>query len=342
MSALPPTGDDGAFWHLWLSPYYLPAITTGDELGVFAAISGEAKTTAPLAEELDVNARALEILLGLLAALGMVERRSGAWRATALSRTWMHPEGDGYYGPLLGGFRNNYPLHKQMMATLKAGDVQAREGHKTFVEEWERGDLPLEQAKGAAAFMHSHSVANSIATARMPVWKDVESVLDVGGGSGVFAIELARTQPHLSATILEIGTMCEAAQEYIDRAAIQDKVATTAVDMFRENWPTGFDAHFFSNIFHDWSEKTNRLLAEKSFASLKSGGRIVLHEILMDDTGTGPLIAAAFSMLMLLGTRGKQYSLPELTDILEGAGFVDVEAQRTGGGYYSLVTARKP
>jgi len=62
----------------------------------------------------------------------------------------------------------------------------------------------------------------------------------------------------------------------------------------------------------------------------------------MDDDYTGPYQAAAFSLLMLIGTLGKQYSLAELRDVLEAAGFVDVEAQRTGGGYYSLVSARKP
>jgi acetylserotonin N-methyltransferase len=45
---------------------------------------------------------------------------------------------------------------------------------------------------------------------------------------------------------------------------------------------------------------------------------------------------------MLIGTLGKQYSLPEFRAILESAGFIDVEAVRTGGGYYSLVSARKP
>ncbi len=112
--------------------------------------------------------------------------------------------------------------------------------------------------------------------------------------------------------------------------------------MFTQRWPRGHDAHFFSNIFHDWSEDTCRLLASKSFEALPSGGHILLHEILMDDDGCGPLPAAAFSLLMLLGTRGKQYSLPELRQILEPAGFVDLEAARTGGGYYSLVSARKP
>jgi 3-hydroxy-5-methyl-1-naphthoate 3-O-methyltransferase len=171
--------------------------------------------------------------------------------------------------------------------------------------------------------------------------ENVTSLLDVGGGSGVFSIEIARANPQLSATILEIDTMCVAAQAYIDKAGA-DRVTTLACDMFRQDWPTGHDAHFFSNIFHDWSDETCRMLAAKSFAALPSGGRILLHEILMNDDGTGPLIPAAFSMLMLLGTKGKQFSLPELKGFLEGAGFVDVQAERTGGGYYSLVTARKP
>lgn len=340
MSALPATGDDGEFWKLWLSSHYLPCITVADEVGTFAAISGEALDTATLAERIAVEPRALAIHLGLLAALGMVERREAKWRATSLARTWMHPEAEGYYGPMLAGFRSTLPLHDRMLASLNSGDKA--DGHVTFVEEWERGDLPLEQAKFIAAFMHSHSVASSKSVARLPRFGAVRSLLDVGGGSGVFSIEIARAWPNLHATILEIGTMCAAAQAYIDKSGSADRVTTTTVDMFRDDWPTGHDAHFFSNIFHDWSDKTCRLLAEKSYAALAPGGRIMLHEILMDDDGTGPLVAAAFSMLMLLGTRGRQYTFGELREFLEAAGFVDVAAERTGGGWYSLVSARKP
>lgn len=339
MSALPATSDDGEFWKLWLSGHHLPCITCADEVGIFTAISGEALTTEALAAKLGVDARALAIHLGLLAALGMVERREAKWRATSLARTWMHPEAEGYYGPLLAGMRGSGPLHAQMVQSLKTGEKRTE---NAFVEEWERGELPLEQAKFIAAFMHSHSVANSKAVARLPLFGEARSLLDVGGGSGVFSIELAKCWPQLAATIMEIATMCEAAQAYIDKAAIADRVTTTAVDMFRHDWPTGHDAHFFSNIFHDWSDQTCQMLASKSFAALARGGRIMLHEILMDDDGTGPLVAAAFSMLMLLGTRGRQYTLPELRGFLEGAGFVDVSAERTGGGWYSLVSARKP
>jgi acetylserotonin N-methyltransferase len=45
---------------------------------------------------------------------------------------------------------------------------------------------------------------------------------------------------------------------------------------------------------------------------------------------------------MLVGTLGKQYSLAEFRDILEGVGFTGVQAVRTGGDYYSLVSAHRP
>lgn len=340
MTALPATSDDAAFWDIWLTPYYLPCVTVADEIGTFAAISSEALTTAGLAEKLGVNARALGIHLALLEALGMVELHCGQWRATALARTWMHPDGEGYYGPLLGGFRASLPYHASMLESLKTGDSAS--GHLSMVNEWERGALPQDMAHFIAAFMHSHSVAASKAVVRLGEFSAIKSLLDVGGGSGVFAIEATKANPALAATILEIDTMCVAAQAFIDKAGASSRVSTLALNMFEQEWPSGHDAHFFSNIFHDWSDATNRLLARKSFEALPSGGTIMLHEILLNDDGTGSLVATAFSMLMLLGTRGKQYSLPEFRDILESAGFVDVSAQRTGGGYYSLVTARKP
>jgi acetylserotonin N-methyltransferase len=112
--------------------------------------------------------------------------------------------------------------------------------------------------------------------------------------------------------------------------------------MFTQPWPTGYGAHFLSNIFHDWSDATCLLLARKSFDALPAGGYILLHEMLMDEDGCGPLTTACFSMLMLQGTRGRQYTLTELRGFLKAAGFVDVSSQTTGGGYYSLVSARKP
>jgi acetylserotonin N-methyltransferase len=315
-------------------------ITAADEVGTFAALSARALTTAQLAAQIGVDARALGIHLGLLAALGFVERRDERWRATAAARTWLHPEGEGYYGPVIHRYRVVESLHKELVETLRTGDKSGTQ--PSAAEEWERGEMPAEMAQPLTAFMNAHSRASSRGVAVQPWFADVRSLLDVGGGSGIFAIALARVHRALSATVMEIEAVCREADRYIAAAGVGERVKTQAVNMFTQDWPAGHDAHFFSNIFHDWSDPTCRLLARKSFAALAPGGRVFLHEMLMDDDGCGPLVAAAFSLMMLLGTRGRQYSLPELRVFLEGAGFVDVDAVRTGGGYYSLVSARKP
>jgi acetylserotonin N-methyltransferase len=241
---------------------------------------------------------------------------------------------------MLGIFRERELLHKQMLATLRTGSRP--QGGLSSVDEWERGAMTPEFANFITAFMNAHSQAAARGVAAQPLFSEVRSLLDVGGGSGIFPIRLAKAWPELRATVMEITQVCAEADQYIAAAGVQAQVSTQAVNMFTENWPRGHDAHFFSNIFHDWSDATCRILARKSFEALPAGGRILLHEMLMDDDGCGPLAPAAFSMMMLLGTKGRQYSLPELRGFLEAAGFADIEAWRTGGGYYSLVMARKP
>jgi acetylserotonin N-methyltransferase len=110
--------------------------------------------------------------------------------------------------------------------------------------------------------------------------------------------------------------------------------------MFRAAWPQGYDAHFFSNIFHDWSFETCLDLARSSHAALPPGGRILLHEMLLDDSGAAPLPAVIFSLLMAMGTKGQQFTFPQLRELLEQAGFRKVSCQMSYG-YYSLVSAEK-
>lgn len=340
MSALPHTRDDRAIWDTWTSAYHMPVVTVADEVGTFAALADAALPTPALAAQLQVDARALQIHLGVLAALGYVERREGRWQATALARTWLHPQGSGYYGPLLHRNRQRDPLHAQLLATLRTGAKP--DSHQSAVQEWERGEMPAAMAGPLTAYMDAHSRAAALAVAQQPLFAQLPRVLDVGGGSAIFSIELARAWPQLSATVMEIPAICTEADGYIARAGVGAQVRSQALNMFTQDWPTGYAAHLLSNIFHDWSDETCGLLARKSFAALAPGGRILLHEMLMDDDGCGPLTTACFSVLMLLGTRGRQYTLAELRQILEAAGFVDVSAQTTGGGYYSLVSARKP
>jgi 3-hydroxy-5-methyl-1-naphthoate 3-O-methyltransferase len=341
MSALPPTIDDTAMWDAWQSQFRLPILNTNIEVGTFRALSSGAFSTEELAVALEVDARALAMHLAALCSMGFVEKRLGKWRATHVARTWLHPDAKGYWGHFFGQIDRNEHLRGRLLETLRTGK-RPEEGTDQRPAGWEAGTMPQEVAENIARFMHAHSQAPALGAARQPVFGELTHLMDVGCGSGVYGIEIARANPGLEVTLMDLKEVAAEAAKYVAAEGMESRIRTAGVNMFEQEWPQGPDGHLFCNVFHDWSDETNRDLARRSFDALPSGGRIFLHEILMDDDYTGPFPAASFSLLMLIGTLGKQYSLAEFREILESAGFVDVEAQRTGGGYYSLVSARKP
>lgn len=333
-----PSVDDKAIWDLWLSMHHLPAVTAAEETGVFDALCEAPLSFEALADKLSLNRRALSALMAMLCGLNLVTRREGLYRPTPVTHAYLKSGSEYFWGSLFSSYKDESPVHKQLLELLKQGETDMT-GRP--VQGWAAGKITPEAAQFIAKFMHAHSLPAAVAAARSGVFRGVKKFLDVGGGSGVFAIAAAQRDPALKATIMDLDTMCAAAEEiFIKGSGVESRVDTAAVDMFREDWPQGYDALFFSNVFHDWNEETNAELAKKSYDALPSGGRIFLHEMLMNDNEDGPLTTASFSMLMLRGTQGKQYTFRELKDILEGAGFTGVEATQTSP-YYSVVSAGK-
>jgi acetylserotonin N-methyltransferase len=321
---------------------WLPAVTVADELGIFDSLAQQPATPAELAERQQLDVRAAEILLALLTSLGFLVAYQSRYQVSETSRNFLLRQSPFYWGGVFLQYRRTNTLHNSIRGKLTRKQ-QPGVGHsaeKPPVEAWESGKMDLDTARGIAAFMHSHSLPAATGAALHGDFAGVSRLLDVGGGSGCFSIALAQRHQQLRCTVMELPAMCEVAREYIEAGGVAERVDATHVDMFREAWPRGYDAMFFSNIFHDWSDETNVQLAARAFEALPTGGRICLHEMLLDDTGNAPRTAAAFSMLMLVSTRGRQFTFRQLKTLLEGAGFGDIAVTATYG-YYSLVCGVK-
>ena len=331
-----PVVDDTPVWDAWLGLYQTPAISVALELGIFEQLEDPAETDELVART-GFSERGLKALLGMLKCLRLLDRRDGRWQLNNTSRAYMLQSSPYFWGPFFSYMAASLPIHQLLLDNVKG--VATGEGRP--VQGWEEGAIDEDLARRLTDFMHCHSIAPAAGLARTCDFSDVRRLLDVGGGSGCYAFSIALANPDLRATVMELPTICKVAEDYIAKAGAADRVDTRVVDMFREDWPRGYDCHFFANVFHDWSLETCAELARSSFAALEPGGRICLQEMLLDDTGDGPIQPIAFSVLMCLGTKGQQFTLAELKEILEGAGFADVGAQRSYG-YYSLVTGRKP
>jgi acetylserotonin N-methyltransferase len=308
---------------------------------VFQSLAEGPATAAETAQRLGFNQRATDVLLAMLAALGLVVIRAGRHEVAELTRIYLLPRSPFYWGPLL---RTIGVLPQQRMALIRAlraaNDLPAVMPGELPSHAWANGRMERARADSVSRVMHCHSLSAAVGAARNADFTGVTRLLDVGGGSGCFSIAIAQNHADIRCTVMDLHTVCETARQYIDQGGVADRVDTVAVDMLREAWPRGYDGIFFSNVFHDWNAETNLSLARRAYDALPRGGRIFLHEMLLADDGSGPITTASFSMLMLFGTQGRQYSLGELREILTNAGFADVRARETYG-YYSVVSAKK-
>lgn len=342
MSAPFPICDDQPIWDLWLSSIWLPSVMVATELGVFESLAPGPRPSRDIALALRLKPRGCDTLMRMLVALDLLFLREGEYQLTPVARQFLLKDDPYFWGHVWPAYSTSSATARRLRDALKLQVAEANEPvtDPPVVAAWESGQVNLEQAVGIARFMNSHSMAAAAGLARSVDLSGVRRLLDVGGGSGCFSIALAECHPQLHCTLLDLPAMCQVAATAIGASPARSRIDTTSVDFFRDPWPEGYDGHFFSNVLHDWSFETCTDLAARSRAALVPGGRILLHEMLLDDQGTGPRTAAAFSMLMLAGTQGQQFTFGELRGILLGAGFGHISVQPSYG-YYSLITGIK-
>jgi O-methyltransferase domain len=339
-----PNSDARDVWEIYLSPTWMTALLAADELGVLESIADAPGSTEVLSSRLGLNARALGAVLALLASLGYLVPRQGRYHITDATRHHLLPSSPFYWGGVWASMRNGNSHYARLREALTTPDpveeIPAASGDRN-IDAWASGDLGAEAAASMMKYMHSHSAAAAIGVAQSDLFASTRRLLDVGGCSGVFSIALASRHPGLTCTIMDLPAVCELTPDYVKERGLEDKIDTYAADMFRDPWPHGYDAVFFSNIFHDWRPVTCLALARRAFGALPSGGTIYLHEMLLDDDGSGPRTAAAFSVLMALSTQGQQFTFAQLESLLTEAGFVDIECCSTSP-LYSVIRGRKP
>jgi acetylserotonin N-methyltransferase len=82
-------------------------------------------------------------------------------------------------------------------------------------------------------------------------------------------------------------------------------------------------------IVHDWTEEKILQLFQRIFASLPSGGALLIAEKLLLEDKSGPRWGHMQNLNMLTCTEGKERTLAEYEALLTRAGFEDVVACRT-------------
>ncbi len=305
----------------------------------FTWLADHPSDKATLCRELGIIERPTDVMLTLFAAMGLVEARDGVFHATATAREHLVKHSPWFLGPYYASLKDR-PVLKDYVSVLRTGRTANWGGFKD-AQDWAKAMEDETFANHFTAAMDCRGVYLGAAMARHLDGTGRERLLDIAGGSGIYACAIVAKHPHLRATVFEKPPVDAVARRAIEKRGFTDLVSVVAGDIFATELPGGFDLHLISNVLHDWDEPVAKQILAKSARALKPGGLLVLHDAHINETKTGPLPVAKYSALLMHSTEGKCYSLAEMRGYLDELGLTDFRFQETAVDR-SIITVRKP
>jgi 3-hydroxy-5-methyl-1-naphthoate 3-O-methyltransferase len=314
-------------------------ITALVHLDLFTWLAAHPATEAEICAALDLVGRPADVMLTLLVAMDLLERRGGVYHLTPLAREHLVSTSPWFLGPYYASLKER-PVCLDLLKVLRTGKP-ANWGSQANERDWHKAMESDAFAASFTAAMDCRGVYLAQAVATAVDFSGERHLLDIAGGSGIYACAIVARWPHLRATVLEKPPVDRISAAAIAKRGYAGQVAVLPGDMMTAPFPAAPDAHLYSNVLHDWDVPVVRKLLRKSFDALPSGGIVVIHDAFLNAAKTGPLHVAEYSVLLMHSSEGRCYSVAEMEEYLSDAGFAAVDYV-PGAAVRGVVTGTKP
>lgn len=308
-------------------------------LDFFTWLDGQtAATAADVCRHFDLAARPTDVMLTLFVANDYIERRDDTFVLTPTGREHLTSTSPfslvSYFAPM-----RERPLVSGFLRVLRT-DTPAQATTGATGADWHTAMEAEGFARAFTAAMDCRGRQLAPALVRAVAVGGRRRLLDIGGGSGIYACTFAAANPDLTATVIEQPPVDRLARDGVAAWGVGGRVAVTSADFLTDDWPHGHDIHLFSNVLHDWGPSTIERLLARSYEAMDPDGLLIVHESFINRDKTGPLPVAEYSALLMHITQGKCYATSEYESLFEAAGFTDVAYLDTVNDR-GVMTARK-
>lgn len=307
-------------------------------LDLFTRLAEQPADLPALCRALNLRERPADVMLTLFTAMGLLQNSGGLFSLTAMAREYLVKSSPWFTGPYFASVKER-PVCRDILAVLRTGQPSNWASLRDE-KQWAKAMEDETFANTFTAAMDCRGVFLGPALAQKLDGSRHHRLLDIAGGSGVYACAIVARHPHLRAAVLEKVPVDSLTRRSLAERGFADRVEVLVGDMFEDALPAEFDLHLFSNVLHDWDEPRVKQLLARSAAALPAGGTIIIHDAHINADKTGPLPVAAYSALLMTITEGKCYSEKEMADYLTEAGFDDIACAPTAADR-SVITASK-
>lgn len=303
------------------------------DLNVFTIVKTKPMSAKAVADKLKADTRAITILLDALAAMALLTKQNKEYSLPSEVAQLLTEDSSRSILPAIRHQANCLRRWVQLPQVIRNGQPAER-------------ILNIHsETEDIAAFigaMDNFSTPAAIDVIRKLGTLNFCHLLDVGGASGTWTIEFLRAVPEAKATLFDLPEVIPMAKERIAKAGLSDQVEFVEGNFYTDELPTGADFIWLSAIAHQNSRQQNQQLFSKLYTVLENGGKLVLRDVVMDESRTKSEVGALFAINMLVATEGGgTYTFDEFRMDLLNAGFANIVLVQQDEFMNSLISAIK-
>jgi precorrin-6B methylase 2 len=300
---------------------------TAVQLGIFPAIGEGSPTADELAARIGADRRALVVLLNALVAQRLLAKEGERFANIAEVAKLLEPPGP----DRSTGFEH----------AVDMWDAWSRLSNVVTTGTPVRPPQRQDASRESAAAMDLYSKMQAGPLIRILDCSGVGCLLDLGGGTGTYTLEMAKRHPQLRAVIFDANEAAlRIARERAARDDLLDRVCLRRGDFRRDDIGNGYDMVLMASVICLLGEQENLALIGRVYEALNRGGQLVISDAMVNASGTNPSAAAVFGVHMLVTTgQGQAYPYEQVSRWLRSAGFSGIQRIPLGDG--CVIMARR-
>src|SRR5450432_3815909 len=207
-------------------------------LDFFSWLADHPATLGAICAHFEIQPRPADVLMTLLNAMGLTTQSGGVFHLTVRAREHLTSSSPWNLTPYYASMKDR-PQTLDMLKVLRTGKPANWGSYdpQAWAQAMEREDFagPFTAAMDCRGFLLGPAMAKKLDLSANT------ALLDIAGGSGIYACALVAHHRNLHAAVLDKPPVDRIARESIARRGYTEKVSVIAGDMFTDAWPTGFD-----------------------------------------------------------------------------------------------------
>lgn len=306
-------------------------LLTACELDIFTAIGDEAKTSLEVAEEIEANEKSTERLMNALAAVSLLNKKGRKFENSKGARNYLVAGKDEYIGNMIH-LSHLWQRWETLTESVLLGSALTYKSINEKRDEW---------IESFVESMHWSAQLRAPDIVQYLDLSQVDSVLDLGCGSGLYAMELKKLKPQMEVTMFDYPRVLNCARKQLEEHGLQNKINVIEGDFLNDDIGKGYDLVFVSEVVNEYSLWENVKLFDKIFDALNFGGKIAIQETVLNDNRISPEKAALLSINLLVNTKsGDALTESDIWIMLKQAWFSSIERIETEFGTSLFIAKR--